>query len=319
MFLGLRLKIRNFFKKHKNKIIIVVIIWLIVIIINNILGHRKKEQIVSEITYNPHKSVLKSDFDVPSELENPIETLIDNYVNHCNNNDYSEAYKLLSDSCKKYVFDDSEESFTEYAKAVFDQKKRYSIQDYSNYGSYYIYEVKIIDDILATGLTNQEYSYYTEKWAISRDSNDLKLNVRDYMGHTELKRNGEDDNLKIRIETRDEYYNYEIYTIRITNRTEKDIVIFDTLYENEITIEAGSDVRTPTSISGEIHLIPEETRTFQVTVPKFYDENKKADTISFNKIRIMNEQYTGLEKTTEEEESHVEKTYSMSISIQKMQ
>ncbi len=314
MFLKLRLQIRNFFKKHKNVIIVVFIIWLIVIIVNYLLSHRKKEETIS-VTYAPHESVLKSDFDVPKELQTPIEDFIDNYINKCNDKDFSGAYSMLTDSCKRYVFDDSEDNFIQYVKSVFDTNKRYSIQDYSNYGSYYIYEVKIIDDILATGLTNQEFSYYTEKWAISQDGKNLKLNVRDYMGHSELKRNGEDDNLKVRIEARDEYYGYEIYTIRITNKTEKDVVMFDTLYGNEIVLESGSDSRMPSNVSAEIHLIPEETRTFQVTVPKFYDESQKTSSITFNKIRIMNDMYTGHEQTIEEEEEHTEKTYSMSISM----
>ena len=315
MFLELRLKFRNFFRKHRNVIIIVLLMWLIIVIVNYLLGHRKKEETIN-ISYTPHESVLRSDFDVPKELETPIEDLIDNYINKCNNKDYSGAYKLLSDSCKKYVFNDSEDDFTQYVKNIFNKKKRYSIQDYSNYGPYYIYEVKIIDDIITTGLTNQEYAYYTEKWAINADGETLKLNVNDYMGHNDLKRNGEDDNLKIRIESKDEYYNYEKYQIRITNKTDKNIVLFDTLFKNEITIGSGSDTRIPSSVSSEIRLVPNETRTFYVTVQKFYDESKKADTFSFDKIRIMNDQYTGFEQTAKEEEEHTEKKYSMSISIQ---
>ena len=168
---------------------------------------------------------------------------------------------------------------------------------------------------MATGLTNQEYAYYTEKWGIRKEGDKLKLNVNDYMGHNELSRNGEDDNLKIRIETRDEYYNYEKYKVRITNKTEKNIVLYNTMHENEITVGTETDIRIPSKVSSEIRLIPEETRTFYVVIPKFYDEKIKENTFSFNNIRIMNDQYTGIEQTVEEEEEHTEKKYSMSISI----
>ena len=319
MFLELRLKIRNFFRKHRSVIIIVLFIWLIILIVNYLLGHRKQAE-PSKVSYQPHESVLRSDFDVPEDLETPIEDIIDDYISKCNNKDYSGAYSLLSDSCKKYVFDDSEENFKKYVDNIFNKKKRYSIQDYSNYrsnnGAYYIYEVKIIDDIIATGLTNQEYAYYTEKWAIEKEGDKLKINVNDYMGHNELNRNGEDDNLKIRIETRDEYYNYERYKIRITNKTEKNIILYDTIYENEITVGSDTDKRIPTKVSAQIRLIPEETRTFYIIIPKFYDEANKANEFSFNNIRIMNDKYTGLEQTVEEEDEHTEKKYSMSISIQ---
>ena len=286
MLLEMRLKIRNFFKKHRNTIIIIAIIWAIIIIINYFLGHRTQE-VTLNVTYTPHEVLLTSSFEVPEKLQNPIEDLIDDYINKCINQDYSGAYALLTDSCKKYVFDDSEDNFKEYASAIFTGPKRYSIQDYSNYGQYYIYNVKIIDDIITTGLTGQEYAYYEEKMAVSQNGDKLQLCVNDYMGHSDLKKVGEDDNVKIRIESRDEYYGFEIYTVRITNKTDKNIVICDHIAEKELALLTETDSRDPMNISSEIYLIPEETRTFEITFLKYYDESKKADTISFNKIRII--------------------------------
>ena len=315
MFLEFRLKVRDFFKKHRNKIIIIVIVWIAIIIINYFLG-KKKVETPEKTTYTPHEVLLKSDFNVPQELQNPIEDLIDDYINKCNNKDYSGAYELLDEDCKRYVFDDSLDNFTEYASGIFNTKKRYSIQDYSNYGKYYIYNVKIIDNIIETGLTGQEYAYYEEKVAISQKGNTLKLNVNDFMGHTELKNVGEDDNIKIRIETRDEFYGFEIYTIKITNKTDKQIVLFDNIASDELKLAIDTDERNPIRINSTIELIPEETKTFTVTFAKYYDEKQKADTISFNKIRIMNENYTGEEESEEEEIAKAEKVYGISISIQ---
>lgn len=315
MFLEFRLKVRDFFKKHKNTIIIVAIVWIVIIIINYFLG-RKKTEVALNITYMPHEVLLTSEFSVPEELQSPIEDIIDDYINKCNNKDYSGAYDLLTDDCKRYVFDDSLDNFTEYASSIFKSKKRYSIQDYSNYGKYYIYNVKIIDDIITTGLTGQEYAYYEEKMAISRNGDNLKLCVNDFMGHTELKRIGEDDNVKIRIETRDEYYGFEIYTIRITNKTDKQMLIYDSIVTNELSLMTDTDARAPIRVSSPIELIPDETKTFEVTFAKYYDETQKADTMSFNKIRIMNDEYTGNEETEEEELAKAEKTYGMDISIQ---
>lgn len=314
MFVEWRLKIRDFFKKNKNTIIIVVIIWAAIIVINYFLGKRTTTESLN-VTYQPHDVLLTSEFKVPEELQNPIEDLIDDYINKCNSKDYSGAYNLLTDDCKKYVFDDSLDNFTEYASSIFKSKKRYSIQDYSNYGKYYIYSVKIIDDIITTGLTGQEYAYYEEKMGISRNGEKLQLCVSDYMGHTDLKKSGEDDNIKIRVESRDEYYGFEIYTIRITNKTEKKIVLFDNIVKNELSLITGTDARDPIQTNGAIYLVPGETRTFEVTFAKYYDEEKKADTLGFNKIRIMNE-YTGEEETEEEELAKAEKVYGINIAIQ---
>lgn len=314
MFLKWRLKIRNFFKKHKTKIFFILIAWAVILVINYMLGH-KKEVPVLNTTYTPHDVLLKSDYDVPKELQNPIENLIDDYINKCNNKDYSGAFALLTDDCKKNVFKDSEEQFIAYASSIFKTKKRYSIQNYSNYGQKYIYNLKIIDDIIKTGLTQQEYVYYEEKIAIKENGDKLQLCVNDYMNYEELKKVAEDDNIKIRIEERITYYEYEIYTVRITNKTNKHLVLCDSLVGNELYLEMGSENRMPSKVSSTIALIPNETKTFQITFSKYYDEQTEDSGINFNKIRIMNN-YTGEEQSEEEELNKSEKTYSMSVPIQ---
>lgn len=243
MLLKWRLKIRNFFKKYKRVIFIVAIVWLIIIAINYLLGH-KKEEITLNTTYNPHEVLLTSETDVPEKLKTPIEDTIDDYVNKCNNKDYSGAFELLTADCKTHVFGDSLDNFTTYASSIFTNKKRYSIQNYSNYGQAYIYNIKLIDDIITTGLTNQSYAYYEEKMAIKEENGQIKLNVNDYMGYSELKRVAEDDYLKIRIESKEEFYSMEIYSIKITNKTDNKVVLYDGIVGNELSLISESDERT---------------------------------------------------------------------------
>ena len=315
MFLKWRLKIRNFFKKYKRVIFIVLIVWLVIIAINFFLGHRSETPVLNT-TYNPHEVVLTSDTEVPEKLQTPIEDTIDDYINKCNNKDYSGAFELLTTDCKTHVFGDSLDNFTTYASSVFPNKKRYSIQNYSNFGQAYIYNVKLIDDIIATGLTNQSYAYYEEKFAVKEEDGKIKLNVNDYMGFNDLKKVAEDDYLKIRVENKDEFYSFEIYSVKITNKTDKKIVLYDGIVGNELSLISGQDERNPINVKDTITLEPRETRTFEITFNKYYDESTKASEIAFNKIRIMTEQYTGTEETEEEELSKAERTYSITIPIQ---
>lgn len=311
MFLKLRLKVRNFIKKHKNKIIIILVFWAVILAINFFIG-LNREEIKLNTTYEPHEVLLKSDFEVPEKLQVPIEDIIDNYVNKCNEKDYSGAYALLTDDCKKNVFGDSEEKFKEYAEGIFPHKKRYSIQDYSNYGEYYIYSIKLIDDIITTGLTDQEFAYYEEKIAIKQNGDQLQLCVNNYMGYQELKNVAEDDYLKIRVENKKQYYNYEVYELRITNKTDKTAVLYDSVAGNEIYGTIGDENRNPSMVSSTILLDPNETRTFYITFDKFYDNDVAITGIIFDKIRIMNE-YTGREETEEEEINKSEKIYSITM------
>ena len=315
MFLKWRLKIRNFFKKYKRVIFIVLIVWLVIIAINFFLGRRSETPMLNT-TYNPHEVVLTSDTEVPEKLQTPIEDTIDDYINKCNNKDYSGAFELLTTDCKIHVFGDSLDNFTTYASSVFPNKKRYSIQNYSNFGQAYIYNVKLIDDIIATGLTNQSYAYYEEKFAVKEEDGKIKLNVNDYMGFNDLKKVAEDDYLKIRVENKEEFYSFEIYSVKITNKTDKKIVLYDGIVGNELSLISGQDERNPINVKDTITLEPGETRTFEITFNKYYDESTKASEIAFNTIRIMTEQSTGTEETEEEELSKAERTYSITIPIQ---
>ncbi len=313
MFLKLRLKVRNFFKKYKNKIFIVLVIWIIILAINYLLGHQK-QKIVLNTTYAPHNVVLLSDSEVPENLQNPIEDLIDDYVNKCNNKDYKAAYELLTEECKTHAFNNSLEKFTKYIDSIFAQEKRYSIQNYSNISEQYIYNLKLLNDIITTGLTNESYAYYEEKIAIKKENGQLKLSVNDYMGSKELKNVAEDDYLKIRIESKEQYYDHEIYTVKATNKSDKTAIIFDGLAGEEIYLVSETDRRALLNADTSLVLIPGETKTAKLTFSKYYDETIPADQIIFNKIRLLTD-YTGNEPTEEEQLNKAERVYSINVQV----
>ncbi len=313
MFLKLRLKVRNFFKKYKNKIFIVLVIWIIILAINYLLGHQK-QKVVLNTTYAPHNVVLLSDSEVPENLQNPIEDLIDDYVNKCNKKDYKAAYELLTEECKTHAFNNSLEKFTKYIDSIFAQEKRYSIQNYSNLSEQYIYNLKLLNDIITTGLTNESYAYYEEKIAIKKENGQLKLSVNDYMGSKELKNVAEDDYLKIRIESKEQYYDHEIYTVKATNKSDKTAIIFDGLAGEEIYLVSETDRRALLNADTSLVLIPGETKTAKLTFSKYYDETIPADQIIFNKIRLLTD-YTGNEPTEEDQLNKAERVYSINVQV----
>lgn len=313
MFTEFRLKIRKFFRKYRKIIIIVFVIWAIIFVIDKILKNQTEEPKLNT-TIATHEEVLKSEYKVPEKLKEPIENTFYEYVLQCNKKNYDAAFALLAEDCRNNVFDGEVDNFKKYVDSVFNKEKRYSIQDYSNYGGFYIYNLKLIDDIIKTGLTNQEYAFYEEKVALKQNGDKIELYIDNYMGAEELKKPFEDDNVKIRLESKVMFYGYEIYTIRITNKTEQDLVLYDGIVGNEIYFETGEEARVPSSIDKTMWMAPGETKTFKVTLSRFYDENAKVSNITFNKIRIM-DNYTGEELTEEEETSKASKLYSVSIPL----
>ena len=72
-------------------------------------------------------------------------------------------YNILDNRQGTYSFDNQISNFMKYVSTKMPTKKKYAIQDYSNDGNMYIYQIKYTDDLLATGLTNRDYTYTEEK------------------------------------------------------------------------------------------------------------------------------------------------------------
>ena len=73
----------------------------------------------------------------------------------------NEAYETLSDDIKR---------------------EKYDIQPYAKTGNDYIYQVKVFDDILETGLTNDIFSFTDTKMVIKNKDGKIGLNIRGYIG-----------------------------------------------------------------------------------------------------------------------------------------
>ena len=66
--------------------------------------------------------------------------------------------------------------------------KQYSIQDYSNIGNNYIYSVKYTDDLLATGLTNKEYTHTEEKMTFKKMNDEtIEMSVGSFYDVKDIK------------------------------------------------------------------------------------------------------------------------------------
>ena len=131
------LAIRAFFKKYWLYIVVIAVVWIAVILINNYLKNRPVEVVV-ENTYTPNIPIMNSGESVPENEQEDVNSVIDTFFNYCNNKDYRNAYNMLTDDCKEYMYGNSLESFTEYVDLIYTSKKIYNIQNYSNVDNVYI-------------------------------------------------------------------------------------------------------------------------------------------------------------------------------------
>lgn len=312
-WLDIRLKIRDFFRKHKKKIVIVIIIWVIVIAVNYLLKNMEFEELTPITTYEPHSPVMDEGDKVPERYKQPINVLIENYVNYCNNKEYENAYSLLSNEYKTKFLNNIED-FKEYVNIKFATKKLYNIQNYSNIDNVYVYKVRFLEDILASGTTDG-YSCDEEKIVIKLEDNILKLALDGYIGEKEIRIQAEDNYFKMKIIKKDVFYDRVRYKIELTNKTSNYIVLQDGTELSEVQLQITNEKRDlVTRYDSNIVMLPNQTKEITLIFEKFIEEDDNDIAIKLNAIRILPEFSGDINKAKEEKEKAI-KLYSLTINL----
>lgn len=318
----IRLKIRHFLKKYKKIIFIVLIVWCTIFIINKYLENRDISREPST-TYEPHTSIMDTSSSTPQNLQKTIEELIEEYVSVCNDGNYQKAFNMLSDDCKKYSFDDNVQNFMLHVLEKMPTPKKYGIQSYSNIEignkKVYIYEIKYIDDLMATGLTNSTYAFTSEKITFYRnDNNEYEMNVGDFIYHYDIKNISENEYLKIDVKDKIVDYSTETYSLTITNRSNYTVVIADGVETDEVVLQLPNEVRKREEVL-DIILNPQESLDLTMTFPKFVDDGDVASKLVFASVRVM-EKYSGTENvdeaTIQSEIDNAISKFSMEVNVE---
>lgn len=311
--LNFRLKIRDFFKRNKSKILIALLVWLVIFIINQIVKNYKGPQIPT-ISYSPHEAIMDNS-KVPEKIRGPIEELIGKYIDCCNNKDYEGAYNLLSEECKRELYPNIED-FKKYIDTIFNEKKVHAIQDFSNKDNTYVYKVDIFEDILKTGMTGEdELSVYSEKFVIKNDNNNLSLSIREYIEKRENYQIYEDEYIKVEVLNMTQTYENQVYSVKLTNRSQYPIVLANKTEKYEILLELKDDRRNIQDMpNGGIYLNPYESKQTEFKFVKFFDENQDVKSIVFNAVRVF-KSYSGLESKRQSEMDNAIKLYSFRVGL----
>ena len=320
-FTDLRLRFGRFMKNNRKILLIVILIWVVLVMLNNLVKNRPTST-VPETSYDAHTSIMSSSSVVPTTLQRNYEELIDQYVNYCNNGEFNLAFNMLSEDCRKYAFNNDVREFMVYLVDVIPTEKEYSIQNYSNTilngKKAYIYQIKYFDDFLATGLTDQDYTYTEEKIVFTLGSKDsIEMAVGNFMYHEDIKRITENEYLKVDVNNRNVYYSIEEYNVTLTNRSEYTVVISDDTEENEIELilnqESRGCIETPNVV-----LAPGEVIQLNVSFNIFADDGDSSNEFSLSNIRVM-EKYSGTEdiapEVIEDEKNNAIAKFSLTVAM----
>lgn len=306
-----KIQFSEFMKKYAIRILIAAVVIVILLLINYLLKFNKTAEPIT--SKEPFAVVMKPGEKFPSKVVLESRNLINDFGDKCVEGNYEEAYNLLSVDCQSTVFGGIEE-FKKYAKTNFPKGSRYEVIPYSKVGTTYIYQVKVYEDFLATGATNNGVSYIDLKMAINEDRSGKKLlSVAGFMAKIGIDSVFENDYIKVELKDRTSFYAEESYTTVFTNRTENEIIIRDfKAGDGEIVLDLGGDLRKELKNIEPIILKPFESKTIVLAFSRFFDESTIPNAITFPKVRIIKDGKAGNYTN-----SDILANFSLSVSVVK--
>ncbi len=318
MWLNFRLKMIDFMKKNRNKIFIGAIALTIIILVNIYIG-KARESRPPTVSYEPHTPIISGNKVSSKKDQASIEDSIKQYMDLCNSKDYESAYNLISEDCRREKFKDNIDNFKTYIDYIFNGNKIYSIQDYSNKNNVYVYKVTISEDIMATGMNNEDSDKrYEEKIVLTKEDGNMKLSVGGFISSKNVEYISEDEYMRITVKKKITYYDKIIYEVSIKNKTNYAILLSRKNEKKSIGISLdgeSSEEVVENYNTNERCIYGGNEYTMNLTFNKYFDEDVNKTSITFNKIRILQE-YTGVEENWEDEiNNKLVKQYSATISV----
>lgn len=305
----IRIAIRNFFKREWKIITTIFIIWLIIFLINQYLKTKPK-QIELSTSYTPDLPVMDETDKISKNDVKTMNEYIKKYIDYCNNKDYDNAYNMLSTSCKSYVYENNEDNFKSYVDKIFSEKREYYTQNFSNVDGIYVYILTIIDDIESTGTTGGYYSY-SERIALFKEGNELKLSNDNFIISKDINITKEDDYMKVELISKDIGYDTVAYNLKITNKTlDGYVLISDATYPKEVSLTVGDQDRGALNLENDkFYVSPGKTEEMYFTFTKYFDETTNESVLQLNDVRILKN------LNTTDSYNEALKTYSFNIDL----
>lgn len=298
------LKIRRIYNQNKKSIWrifgIVAFLLLLLYLVNFLVGKKSglevneginnnlitKDNKYKDITISNENSVISKER--VSENNREFLSVIDDFFDFCNRKDYEKAYNLIAEECKKEMYPKIDDFIENYCQRVFENSKKIaSVQLWRDN----IYKIDINEDIIATGKYDKSQSKQEYIAVKEIQDGEYKLNINGYVGREEINAKGKFMyNIEVNVLSRDTYMDYEIYTLKVKNTTNGQILI-DPLQEvNTMYIEDENNVKyfAYTHELSESQLLIEPGEESKLRI-KYYSKSiseKKIKNIVFSRVIV---------------------------------
>lgn len=276
-------KLWKYYNQNKLKVWTVILAIILALAMIRTLNLKLKNKKIQEtdkeatsnvVSYHNESQSMVTGGSVPTAYGEEFGEFINQFFTCCIEHDPQTAYSMVSNDTKQELYQTEELFEKNYYESKFTGNKQFSFQSWSSVGGLYIYQVKIFDNMLATGKTND--NYIEEYVTISVENGEYKLNLNSYLGRNIINKKTENEKLTVQVVRVDSYLDYEIYTLNIQNNTDKNILLdtrrkTDTCYVMD-RLDNKFEALLYENKEDDLKLFPNELKTIQI---KFSDANRE--------------------------------------------
>ena len=236
-------KVRELYNQNRHMVWIIILILVAIIvliqILNNFISNKndieesnKQNTVIksSNNNINENYSVITG-----QEVKKEVSQVIDDFVYYCNNNEPEKAYALLSDECKKALYPTLDDFTTKYYQKLFKGNITYLYQSWITYNNKYTYKIDFIEDMLSTGKASN--TSITDYYTIVKQNETYKLNINKFIGIENINKSTTRNNIKITVNKKRIYMDYETYEIEVENNSSGKIELDSLQKTNTVYIE----------------------------------------------------------------------------------
>lgn len=294
-------KLLRYYNQNKIKVwtilLAVIIGWVMLQVLNSAIREQNantnednnnngEETTSNVVSYRNESQSMVSGGSVSSSYSDEIGSFINQFFTYCVNHEPIRAYNMVSSDTKQLFYPTQELFERNYYDNKFNGNKQFSFQSWSSSDGIFVYQIRIFDNMLATGKTSDNYieDYVT----VVVEGGNYKLNLNSYIGRKEINTKTENDSFSMQVVRLDRYLDYEIYTLNIQNKTENTMLLdtkrnTDTCYvidnlgnKFEAFLYENSD--------SDLEFEPNELKTIQIKFSDAYRAGLNIRSINFTDI-----------------------------------